>query len=96
MKDHTESVELYFDPNEVSYAKLLQIFWSEHRPITKRSVQYCSAIWYHNEDQKALAEKTKAEQEKVYKKSVTTRIEPATTFTRAEEYHQKYLFGKGF
>mmetsp|Transcript_17189 Transcript_17189/g.66905 ORF Transcript_17189/g.66905 Transcript_17189/m.66905 type:complete len:97 (-) Transcript_17189:234-524(-) len=96
MRDHTESVELYFDPKEVSYKQLLEVFWNDHTPTSSRSVQYCSAIWYHSEEQKALAEQTKAEQQKKYKKPVTTRIEPTGTFTRAEEYHQRYLFGKGF
>jgi peptide-methionine (S)-S-oxide reductase len=89
--DHTETIEIEFDPARVGYAKLLNIFWMQHNPTVEQKTQYQSKIFYHDETQKALAEKTKAEQGKKYRGEILTEILPAGKFWEAEEYHQKYL-----
>lgn len=100
---HAEVVEVEFDPGAISYDKLLQVFWSNHNPTMLNrqgpdvGTQYRSAIFYHSPEQQAQAEASKAALEKSgkYSKPVVTRIEPAPTFWRAEEYHQKYLQKRG-
>ncbi len=100
---HAEVVEMTYDPKEVSYEELLKIFFDNHNPTTlnrqgpDRGSQYRSAIFYHNNAQKAEAEKYKSELEKSGKFSdpIVTEITPASTFYRAEEYHQKYLAKRG-
>ena len=84
MGDHTETIDLDFDPNVTSYAELLHIFWNNHDPCTKNKRQYMSAIFYHDEEQKELALQTKDEMSKKGKK-ITTEIAPAKEFTDAEE-----------
>eukprot|EP01080_Neovahlkampfia_damariscottae_P009131 gene9131-1220_t len=86
--DHSETIQIDFDPNIISYKDLLQVFWTSHSPSYFESdKQYMSAIWYHDEEQKILALKTASEQpDKVY-----TVIEPFKFWTNAEYYHQKYL-----
>ena len=92
---HAEVVQLEFDPSKISYKELLDIFWKIHDPtqVNRQGVdignQYRSVVFYHTEEQRKLAEKTKP-------KNTATEIVPATTFYEAEEYHQKYLQeGKG-
>lgn len=100
---HAEVVEVEFDPSAISYDKLLQVFWSNHNPTMLNrqgpdvGTQYRSAIFYHSPEQQAQAEASKAALEKSGKhsKPIVTRIEPAPTFWRAEEYHQKYLQKRG-
>ena len=93
---HAEVVQVEYDLAEVSYDQLLNIFWENHDPTTLNRQgpdvgdNYRSAIFYHSDRQKELAEKSKAEQQKNYKDSVITQIAPASTFYKAEEYHQKY------
>ena len=89
--DHTESIQIDFDPTVVSYEKLLDVFWSTHNPCSQPwSRQYASLLFTHGEAQLALAEKSKAEWEKKLGKTIETEILPFTGFTRAEDYHQKY------
>jgi peptide-methionine (S)-S-oxide reductase len=96
---HAEVVEVTYDPVMVSYDKLLEVFWSIHDPTTLNRQgpdvgdQYRSVIFYHSPDQKAVAEASKAAQDRSgrFKRPVVTQIVPAMTFWRAEEYHQKYL-----
>lgn len=89
--DHSEAVEVDYDPRLVSYENLLEIFWNSHDPVSRSwSRQYRSAIFYHNEEQKKLALKSKEEQE-ARRGRIYTGIEQATTFYRAEDYHQKYF-----
>lgn len=89
--DHTETIQLDYDPDEVSFLKLLDIFWYGHYPIKEPwSRQYMSIIFYHNEEQKALAYETKDKMEKELKSKVYTVIRPAAPFYMAEDYHQKY------
>lgn len=100
---HAEALQIEFDPNEIAYEKLLDIFWSNHNPTTLNrqgpdvGSQYRSAIFYHSEKQKELAEKSKEALEKSGKwsKPIVTEIVPAGQFYEAEEYHQKYLFKRG-
>jgi len=94
---HAESVQLVYDPSQVSYKKLLQIFWEKHDPTTKDQQggdvgsQYRSAIFYHTPEQKVEAESSLKEEQKKWAGKIVTEIVPATTFYNAEDYHQKYL-----
>lgn len=99
---HAEAVEITFDPEKVTYQKLLEIFWKSHNPsisFGKRDhyYQYRSAIFYHSEEQKEKAEKAKVELEKSgrFLNPIATLIEPASEFYPAEDYHQKFLMKRG-
>ncbi|HWR72309.1 MAG TPA: peptide-methionine (S)-S-oxide reductase MsrA [Nitrospirota bacterium] len=95
---HAEAVEVLYDPAKVSYAKLLDVFWRNIDPTTRdrqfvdSGSQYRTAIFYHNEGQKRLAEETKAklDQSGRFGKPIVTEIVPAGKFYPAEEYHQDY------
>jgi peptide-methionine (S)-S-oxide reductase len=89
--DHTETLQIDFDPSKVTYEDLLNVYWASHNPTTPSwSRQYASMIFYHNEDQKKLAAETKQQEQLRRGKEIHTRIVPYTNFTRAEDYHQKY------
>jgi methionine-S-sulfoxide reductase len=95
---HAESVEVLYDPTRITYAQLLDVFWHNIDPTTKDrefvdvGSSYRTAVFYHNEEQKRLAEESKARLEKSGKfgKPIVTEIVPASTFYPAEEYHQDY------
>jgi len=95
---HAESVQIVYDPAQVTYEKLLNVFWHNIDPIVKdrqfcdTGHQYRSAIFYHTEEQHRLALQSKAllEKSKTFKEPVVTEIAQATEFTPAEEYHQHY------
>ena len=95
---HAESVEIIFDPKQVSYKKLLDVFWHSIDPTTPdrefcdTGNQYRTAIFYHNAEQKRLAEESKVELEKSkpFKAPIVTQIVQATEFYPAEEYHQNF------
>jgi peptide-methionine (S)-S-oxide reductase len=93
---HAEAVEIAYDPAKVSYKKLLDVFWHNIDPLAKdrqfcdHGDQYRSAIFYHDEEQRALAEASKAAVEKRFEQPVATQIVPAGAFYKAEEYHQDY------
>lgn len=95
---HAEVVQVTFAPLKVSYTTLLQIFWDNHNPTTRNQQgpdfgsQYRSVIFYHSPEQQKMAEQSKKELEAsgTWKRPVVTEITPATSFWRAEEYHQKY------
>lgn len=95
---HAEVIRLSFDPQEVTYDELLEIFWQTHDPTTLNrqgadvGTQYRSAIFYHNDDQRKQAEfyKQKLEEAGAFDNPIVTEITPATTFYKAEEYHQNY------
>lgn len=97
--DHAEVVEVVFNPAIVSYDKLLELFWSIHDPTQVNrqgpdvGTQYRSAVFYYDEEQKTTAETFQAQLEKSgkYKQPIVTEITPASTFYRAEEYHQRYV-----
>jgi len=96
---HAEAVEVTFDPAQVSYEQLLEVFWSIHDPTTVNrqgpdiGTQYRSAIFYHSEEQHKAAEasKEKLESSRRFSRPIVTQIVPAGKFYRAEEYHQRYL-----
>lgn len=89
--DHSESIELEFDPAQISYEALLNLFWQSHRPTRKAyNRQYMSAIFYHTPAQQEVAERTKAEQAKRLGSDIFTEVAPYTRFYLAEDYHQKY------
>jgi len=89
--DHTETVDLDYDPEVTDYDQLLKMFWNNHNPTIKCSRQYMSAIFYHDQEQKDKAEATMAEAQKHVRGPITTKILPADKFWEAEDYHQKYL-----
>jgi peptide-methionine (S)-S-oxide reductase len=95
---HAESVQIVYDPQKVTYQKLLSVFWHNIDP-TARDRQFCdaghqyrSAIFYHNEEQHRLAlqSKEQLEKHKPFKGAIVTEIVQATEFYPAEEYHQHY------
>jgi len=95
---HVEAVQIIYDPSEITYEELLDIFWKNIDPMDEggqfadRGYQYKTTIFYHNEEQKKIAEKSKKELEKsgIYNKPIVTEIKNLTNFYKAEEYHQDY------
>jgi peptide-methionine (S)-S-oxide reductase len=95
---HAEVVQIHYDPTKLTYEKLLETFFRLHDPTTLNrqgpdvGIQYRSVIFYQSPQQKEQAEAFKAMLEKSgrYKKPIVTQIVPATTFWKAEEYHQQY------
>ena len=95
---HLESVEVIYDPSKIGYEKLLNVFWRQINPtdaggqFVDRGPSYKSAIFYHNEEQKRLAEESKKKlaESGRFDKPTVTEIRPAGPFYRAEEYHQDY------
>jgi len=100
---HAESVLVTFDPAKVSYAELLDAFWSCHDPTTINrqgpdfGTQYRSVIFYHDPEQQRLAKASLAEVQNsgVFNGKIVTQIVPAGPFYRAEEYHQRYFEKEG-
>ncbi len=100
---HAEAVHVWFDPQQVSYERLLDIFWQNHDPTQENGQgvnlgeQYRSAVFYHSEQQREIAEASKAAlaASQRYSKPITTQILPAERFVRAEEYHQQYYEKQG-
>jgi peptide-methionine (S)-S-oxide reductase len=100
---HAEVVQVEFDPAQVSYEKLLEVFWRNHDPTTRGrqgpdvGSQYRSVVFYHTPEQQRAAEefKSKLDQGNHFSRPVVTQIEPALAFYRAEEYHQQYLAKRG-
>ncbi len=100
---HAEAVQVIYNPGVISYEELLDYFWRLHNPTTPDRQghdvgnQYRSAIFYHNENQKIAAEKSKEafDMSGVFKNKAVTQIVPATTFYPAEEYHQDYFEKNG-
>jgi len=98
LSGHAEVAQIKFDPNVVSYAELLEIFWKTHDPTTMNrqgadvGTQYRSAIFYHDDNQKELAEtyKNKLNQSGAFVNPIVTEIVPYTEFYVAEDYHQEY------
>ncbi|UCD77233.1 MAG: peptide-methionine (S)-S-oxide reductase [Desulfobacterales bacterium] len=89
--DHSETIQIDYDPTRLSYKDLLFVFWQSHDPTSKSwSRQYMSAIFYHNDAQRKLALETKAFEENQRNKKIQTEIVPFGKFYLAEDYHQKY------
>jgi peptide-methionine (S)-S-oxide reductase len=95
---HAESVQITYDPAKVSYDELLEVFWKTHDPTTKNrqgndvGPQYRSVIFYHDAEQKKLAEsyRKKLEAERIWNRPIVTEMEPFAKFWPAESYHQNY------
>ncbi len=95
---HVEAVQIQYDPEVITYEQLLQVFWRQIDPtdnegqFVDRGPQYVSAIFYHNEEQKELAEMSKRElaASGPFQEDIVTSIRPAMTFYQAEDYHQDY------
>ena len=96
---HAEAVQVEYDPDEISFEELLDVFWKNHNPTTLNrqgpdvGIQYRSAIFFHDEKQKDVAEKSKQtlDSSGVFNNPIITQIVPAPIFYAAEEYHQKYF-----
>ena len=101
---HAEALQITYNPKEVSYENLLEVFWLIHNPTTKDrqgfdyGSQYRSAIFYHTPEQEEIASKSKADLERSGRfrnKRIVTEIVRASAFYKAEEYHQKYYQKRG-
>ncbi len=94
---HAEVIQIEFDPQKISFDKLLDFFWKAHDPTTWNrqggdvGSQYRSIILYHDETQKRAAEQSKAKAAKMYNRVITTEIVPLKHFYPAESYHQDYF-----
>ncbi|KAK7316759.1 hypothetical protein RJT34_00462 [Clitoria ternatea] len=95
--NHSEVVRVQYDPNECSYASLLDAFWARHDPTTLNrqgndvGTQYRSGIYYYTPEQEKEARESLEEQQKKWNRKIVTEILPAKNFYRAEEHHQQYL-----
>ena len=95
---HAEVTRITYDPKQVSFSDLLEIFWNTHDPTTlnkqgaDEGTQYRSVVFYHNDEQKKTAEAYKAQLEAshVFKNKIVTEISPLTNYYPAEDYHQNY------
>jgi len=98
---HAEAVRVDFDPTQISYDTLLDIFWSSHNPTTLNrqgpdvGSQYRSAIFYHSPDQQKAAEESKAKRQSSVPKPIVTEIVEGSEFYFAEDYHQQYIAKRG-
>lgn len=98
---HAEVVNVIFDPERVTYSELLKIFWENHNPTTLNrqgpdvGPQYRSVIFYHSESQRKDAEASLAQRQTELTNPIVTELTCASTFYRAEEYHQQYLEKRG-
>jgi len=98
---HAEAVEVEFDPAKVTFSQLTDAFWKMHDPTTMNrqgpdvGSQYRSAIFYLNEEQRLVAEASKARAQENFDRPIVTEITEAPTFWTAEEYHQMYFAKRG-
>ena len=98
---HAEVVQVSYDPERVSYEQLLDVFWGKHDPTQLNRQgwdvgdQYRSVVFFHDEEQRDAAERSKESEQPRYRKPIVTLIEPAPTFYEAEDYHQQYLEKRG-
>jgi len=100
---HAEAVEVTYDPAQVSYEQLLDVFWNDHNPTTLNrqgpdiGEQYRSAIFFHDAEQEAAARVSKEKLQKSgkYSREIVTEITPASRFWEAEDYHQQYFEKRG-
>lgn len=96
--DHAEVTRITYDPSVVSYEQLLEVLWHTHNPTTKNrqgpdvGPQYRSVIFYHNDKQKEIAEKSleKTDESDLWEDPIVTEIEPISNYSEAENYHQNY------
>jgi peptide-methionine (S)-S-oxide reductase len=89
--DHSETIQIDYDPTQISYRELLDVFWDSHNPAGRSpSRQYMSIVFYHNDEQRRLALETRDREAARVKGQITTEIVPFSRFYLAEDYHQKY------
>jgi peptide-methionine (S)-S-oxide reductase len=89
--DHAETLQIDYDPERISFERLLEYFWSEHDPTSRAwSTQYKAVVFYHSDDQKRLAEESRDRLAAKLKRRVFTEVTPFSRFYPAEAYHQKY------
>jgi peptide methionine sulfoxide reductase MsrA len=92
MGDHTETVQVDYDPERITYGQLLEIFWEIHDPTSRNlSRQYMNVVFYHDDEQRNLAIASKDAMEQKTSGIVRTKVLPIKSFTIAEDYHQKYI-----
>ena len=95
--DHSETIQIDFDPTQVSYERLLDGFWKAHDPTRRSwSRQYRTALFFHNEEQKRIAYQSRDREAARIKGKIQTEVLPATEFYAAEDYHQKYYLRQDF
>ena len=95
--DHSESIQIDFDPTQISYQHLLEVFWKAHDPTSRSwSRQYRVALFFHNEEQKRLALESKDREAARINGKIRTELLPASEFYLAEDYHQKYYLRQDF
>ena len=88
--DHSETVQMDFDPSQIAYERLLESFWQAHDPTSRSwSRQYRTALFFHNEEQKNLAMESRDREAARTHSKIQTEILPASEFYPAEDYHQK-------
>jgi peptide-methionine (S)-S-oxide reductase len=98
---HAEVVQVTYEPGQVSYERLLDVFWHEHDPRRLNRLgwdigdQYRSVVFVHDEEQREAALRSKARQQATLSAPIATQIEPAATLYEAEDYHQRYLEKRG-
>lgn len=100
---HAEVVQVEYDPSKVSYRELLDVFWSSHDPTTLNrqgpdvGTRYRSAVFYHDPEQEAMARasRDKLKRTNAFGNPIVTEIAAASTFYRAEDYHQRYFEKRG-
>jgi peptide-methionine (S)-S-oxide reductase len=98
---HAEVVEVTYEPDQVSYERLLDVFWRKHDPTQLNRQgwdvgdQYRSVIFFHDDEQQEAALRSKAGEQANWRAPIVTQIEPAPTFYEAEDYHQQYLEKRG-
>ena len=89
--DHSETIQIEYDPTQISYHDLLDIFWDSHNPAKRSwSRQYMPAVFFHNNEQKRLAMETRNREAAKIQGKIFTEIIPFSEFYLAEAYHQKY------
>jgi peptide-methionine (S)-S-oxide reductase len=98
---HAEVVEVTYDPDQVSYEQLLDVFWRKHDPTQLNRQgwdigdQYRSVVFVHDDEQREAALRSQAQEQANWSAPIVTQIEPAQTFYEAEDYHQQYLEKRG-
>jgi len=91
MGDHTETLQIDYDPRVASYEYLLEIYWNNHNPCRlSTSQQYMNIIFVHNQEQEKLARESKTILSQKQERRIYTKVVPYTKFYLAEDYHQKY------
>ncbi len=95
--DHSEAVQIDFDPSIITYSQLIDIFWASHDPAEGSwSRQYMAAVFYHDDQQRLIVEETMKREAAARKREIRTLAMPAGIFYRAEDYHQKHALQRDY